>query len=200
MSQLLSFVSFLTEDESITATADRTIKFVEAFGVVVIILIVFLGIVYLRNLIQITELDNKAKNAGGHIDTLIWDLNFNKNKIIPILEEAGVKISAETKKEPMLSLGMSPATQLYNYNLMKEAEKTLRDLIDNNPSLKNEELDTLLNKYKEIYTELIPATDKYNKAVKVYNDYISHFPANIIADHKSKNKRNPFIYNTEESE
>ena len=63
-----------------------------------------------------------------------------------------------------------------------------------------EAMEKLLNKYKEIYAELIPATDKYNKAVKVYNDYISHFPANIIADHKSKNKRNPFIYNTEESE
>ena len=80
MSQLLSFVSFLTEDESITATADRTIKFVEAFGVVVIILIVFLGIVYLRNLIQITELDNKAKNAGGRLiefKSSLYDENYS---------------------------------------------------------------------------------------------------------------------------
>ena len=49
-------------------------------------------------------------------------MNFNKNKIIPILEEAGIKISADLKKEPMLSLGMSPATQLYNFNMMQDAE------------------------------------------------------------------------------
>ncbi len=190
--------SFISEsaDKSIffAASSDNTRLAVEAFGIIVIVFVVFVGIIYLRNLFQITDLDVKAKNAGGHIDTLIWDMNFNKGKIINIFEEAGIKIPAEVKKEPMLSLGMSPATQLYNYNLMKEAETALLSIADENESLKDEKLIGLLDKYKEIHAELGIASEKYNAAAKSFNSYISHFPASFIADKKNKKKRNPFVY------
>ena len=121
MFSVLTNTVYLTETENVSSTSDMTRILFEALGVFTLIFIVFVGVIYLRNLMQISELDNKAKNSGGHIDTLIWDMNFNKNKIIPILEEAGIKISADLKKDPMLSLGMSPATQLYNFNMMQDA-------------------------------------------------------------------------------
>ncbi|MCR5293108.1 MAG: LemA family protein [Eubacterium sp.] len=194
MFSVLTNTVYLTETENVSSTSDMTRILFEALGVFTLIFIVFVGVIYLRNLMQISELDNKAKNSGGHIDTLIWDMNFNKNKIIPILEEAGIKISADLKKEPMLSLGMSPATQLYNFNMMQDTEIALKDLIKENPSVKSENLDTLLAKYDEIHAELAIAAAKYNNAAKNFNSYIKHFPANLIAQYRSKLSRSQFIY------
>lgn len=164
-------------------------------GALGMILAIGLCLIYLRNLAEVTTLYQKARNTGGEIDTLIWDMDFNRNKIKKILEEKGIECPGDADKDPMLSLGMTPATQLYNYDLLYAAEKALTGLYETDTSLRDdEEMKRLMDKYKEIHAELVISSEKYNNRANAFNKYIRHFPASYIAERKGMTERGIFIY------
>ena len=162
-------------------------------GAITILFVLAIGIIYLKTLTEISNLEGKAKNQGANLDTLIWDMDFTRKKAVTFLSENHMEIPDDMKKEPVISLGMNSASQIYNYKMMKDAENAFLAIIKDHPDIVNERAQAeIIDKYEELEKEITSVTYKYNNAVKAYNTCLDRGVAHTIASHSKKRKKGYF--------
>ena len=179
------FTQALTGNASLTA-----LNFV---GTITILFVLTIGIIYLKTLSEITNLEGKAKNQGSNLDTLIWDMDYTRKKAVTFLKENNISVPEALNKEPSIALGMTSASQIYNYKLMKEAEDAFRKVIEEHKDVVTDRAEAeIIGKYDDLDKEIAAATIKYNNAIKEYNTCLDRSIAHVIASHKGKRKRGNF--------
>ncbi len=163
--------------------------------VVVMLIIVGVGAALIYSTGKINSLDNAARDKGSEIDTNLWDRSFRLGKIIEILDQKKIAHELEAPAIASFSLGMQPAMQELNAEKLDKMDRSLRQIIKENPELlKDEDFSTNHIKFNKARDEMFKNSMAYNRCVSEYNDFISKIPGNFFAAMYKKRSKPRFNY------
>lgn len=164
------------------------------FYIVAVILIIGMGYVYIRAVNKVNKADLAARDAGSDIDTCLWDMTHNLGIIVKALKEKGIEPEMPEDQSVLLTIGMTSASQQLVVKNAEERMQIVRPAAEEAGITGEEDVSKALTKYDNAKNELVGAGLKYNKMVSQFNSTISHFPASLIASHKSKGPKMIFVY------
>lgn len=162
-------------------------------GLIILLLILLLGGYYIYTVTHVTKMDSIARNAGGELDTLIWDRNHVYEQITAKLQEHGIELDEKLTKKLGLGLGMTPSVQMANYTELHRRWTQLLPIMEEHPELKEDEaLEKLKARFADLRVETMKAESKYNRAATDFNAYIQKPFPGFIAARKTKGTRSNF--------
>ena len=164
-------------------------------GLIILLLILLLGGYYIYTVTHVTKMDSIARNAGGELDTLIWDRNHIYTQITKYLQEKDITLDEELTKPLSLSIGMPVSLQMATCTELFRRWKEIQPILEEHPEFKEDpEFARLLERFNSIRTELIASGSSYNIAATEFNAYIDKGFPGILAGRKGKAARTHFNY------
>ncbi len=158
------------------------------------IFIIGLGVIYISSVNKVNKADLTARDAGSDIDTCLWDMTHNLGIIVKALKEKGIEPEMPQDQSVLLTIGMTSASQQIVVKNAEERMSIVKPAAEEAGITEDETIAKAFEKYEKARIELIGAGAKYNKTVAQFNSTISHFPASLIASHKSKSPKMIFVY------
>lgn len=164
-------------------------------GPIVIGLIIIFGIFFIYTTSKVNQLEILTRDKGAEIDSSIWDRSFRLSKLVEILEKKGIEHEIDAPDMNSFGLGSSATIQAARSEQLDRADKALRKIIKEHPELnEDEDFKTNIEKFNTARQQLFTQSLAYNKSTYTYNNYISGFPANVIATFYKKTDRPIFGY------